>query len=70
MTMYHFPPISVKYVLLGMLSEDMSRPPRDHPQGWTEYFWPAEDAGSLATFMCRVCGEESPSPLVSPIGPW
>jgi hypothetical protein len=46
-----FPPFSAKYVLLGMLSEDMSRPPRDHPDGWIEYFWPAENPASLATFV-------------------
>lgn len=46
-----FPPFAAKYVLLGMLSEGMSRPPRDHPQGWIEYFWPAENPGSLAAFV-------------------
>lgn len=50
-TMYQFPPFSAKYVLLGMLSEHMSRPLRDHPKRWIEYFWPAENPPSLANFV-------------------
>jgi hypothetical protein len=50
-TTYQFPPFLVKYVLLGMLEEGMSRPRRDHPDGLIEYFWPAEDPRSLDTFV-------------------
>jgi hypothetical protein len=46
----NLPPFSVKYVILGMLSEHLGRPPRNNEHGAIEYFWPAEAPASAATF--------------------
>jgi hypothetical protein len=47
---HNLPPFSVKYVILGMLSEGRGRPPRDDANGAIEYFWPAEAPSSAANF--------------------
>jgi hypothetical protein len=47
---HNLPPFSVKYVILGMLSEGRGRPPRDDANGAIEYFWPAEAPASAASF--------------------
>ena len=46
----NLPPFSVKYVILGMLSEGLGRPPRDDANGAIEYFWRGEVPASSIIF--------------------